>query len=162
MLQMTLKCCLPRRKVIAHNIWRGTTNLFLLWACNYACFFPVACSSYFLCSVYTSQVDCFNLIAQSVSTRFTWISASLWCWLYFTECNYMNGKWVSDSRRPLYSGFGCKQWLSESWSCRLTQRTDFAYEKFRWQPEACDMPEFEASQFLKRYLVIASPRLICI
>ncbi|OEL25877.1 Protein trichome birefringence-like 16 [Dichanthelium oligosanthes] len=66
------------------------------------------------------------------------------------ECNYRNGKWVSDNRRPLYSGFGCKEWLSESWSCRLTQRTDFAYEKFRWQPEACEMPEFEASQFLRR------------
>ncbi|KAL5676326.1 hypothetical protein ACJX0J_012457, partial [Zea mays] len=39
--------------------------------------------------------------------------------------------------------------LSESWSCRLTQRKDFAYEKFRWQPEACEMPEFEASQFLR-------------
>nr|ACF79253.1 unknown [Zea mays] len=66
------------------------------------------------------------------------------------ECEYRNGKWVSDNRRPLYSGFGCKQWLSESWSCRLTQRKDFAYEKFRWQPEACEMPEFEASQFLRR------------
>ncbi|XP_037404215.1 protein trichome birefringence-like 14 isoform X2 [Triticum dicoccoides] len=66
------------------------------------------------------------------------------------ECNHRNGRWVPDKRRPLYSGFGCKQWLSESWSCRLTQRTDFDYEQFRWQPEACDMPEFEASQFLMR------------
>nr|XP_034599389.1 protein trichome birefringence-like 14 [Setaria viridis] len=66
------------------------------------------------------------------------------------ECNYRNGKWVSDNRRPLYSGFGCKQWLSESWSCRLTQRIDFEYENFRWQPEACEMPEFEASKFLRR------------
>ncbi|KAF0921618.1 hypothetical protein E2562_011370, partial [Oryza meyeriana var. granulata] len=64
------------------------------------------------------------------------------------DCNYRNGKWVSDNHRPLYSGFGCKQWLSESWACRLTQRTDFAYEKFRWQPEGCEMPGFEASQFL--------------
>jgi hypothetical protein len=80
------------------------------------------------------------------------------CFIYPTECNYRNGKWVSDNRRPLYSGFGCKQWLSESWSCRLTQRTDFAYEKFRWQPEACEMPEFEASRFLRRYMTIASPR----
>ncbi|KAF7035037.1 hypothetical protein CFC21_045972 [Triticum aestivum] len=66
------------------------------------------------------------------------------------ECNHRNGRWVPDKRRPLYSGFGCKQWLSESWSCRLTQRTDFDYEQFRWQPEACDMLEFEASQFLMR------------
>ncbi|ONL94973.1 Protein trichome birefringence-like 16 [Zea mays] len=66
------------------------------------------------------------------------------------ECEYRNGKWVSNNRRPLYSGFGCKQWLSESWSCKLTQRKDFSYEKFRWLPEACEMLEFEVSQFLRR------------
>ncbi|KDP29554.1 hypothetical protein JCGZ_19267 [Jatropha curcas] len=65
-------------------------------------------------------------------------------------CNYAKGRWVEDRRRPLYSGFGCKQWLSEMWACRLTQRTDFSYERYRWNPENCEMPEFEASQFLKR------------
>ncbi|KAE9604663.1 hypothetical protein Lal_00010980 [Lupinus albus] len=66
------------------------------------------------------------------------------------ECNYARGKWVPDSHRPLYSGFGCKQWLSEMWACRLTQRTDFAYEKFRWQPKDCQMEEFERSKVLRR------------
>ncbi|XP_052196183.1 protein trichome birefringence-like 14 isoform X2 [Diospyros lotus] len=65
-------------------------------------------------------------------------------------CNYAKGRWVADSRRPLYSGFGCKQWLSDMWSCRLTQRTDFSYEGYRWQPVNCNMPEFEASEFLER------------
>lgn len=65
-------------------------------------------------------------------------------------CNHAKGRWVADSRRPLYSGLGCKQWLSEMWSCRLTQRKDFSYEGFRWQPENCDMPEFKGSDFLKR------------
>nr|DAD49161.1 TPA_asm: hypothetical protein HUJ06_019098 [Nelumbo nucifera] len=55
-----------------------------------------------------------------------------------------------DDRRPLYSGFGCKQWLSGMWACRLTQRTDFSYESFRWQPENCEMPDFEGSKFLRR------------
>ncbi|XP_047339001.1 protein trichome birefringence-like 16 isoform X2 [Impatiens glandulifera] len=65
-------------------------------------------------------------------------------------CNYGKGRWVADNRRPLYSGFGCKQWLSEAWSCRLTQRSDFSYEGYRWQPENCYLPEFEGSDFLKR------------
>ncbi|OAY64313.1 protein trichome birefringence-like 14 [Ananas comosus] len=65
-------------------------------------------------------------------------------------CNFAKGKWVPDDRRPLYSGYGCKKWLSEMWACRLTQRTDFSYEKFKWQPEGCDMPEFEGPTFLKR------------
>ncbi|XP_059624464.1 protein trichome birefringence-like 14 [Cornus florida] len=65
-------------------------------------------------------------------------------------CNYAKGRWVADNRHPLYSGFGCKQWLSDMWACRLTQRTDFSYEGYRWQPENCEMPEFEGSNFLRR------------
>ncbi|GMH18109.1 hypothetical protein Nepgr_019950 [Nepenthes gracilis] len=65
-------------------------------------------------------------------------------------CNYARGKWVEDDRRPFYSGSGCKKWLSEMWACRLTQRTDFAYEKFRWQPQDCEMEEFERSKFFNR------------
>ncbi|XP_041008997.1 protein trichome birefringence-like 14 isoform X2 [Juglans microcarpa x Juglans regia] len=65
-------------------------------------------------------------------------------------CNYAKGRWVADSRRPLYSGFGCKQWLSGMWACRLTQREDFSFEGYRWQPENCEMPEFERLTFLER------------
>ncbi|RXH74820.1 hypothetical protein DVH24_029541 [Malus domestica] len=65
-------------------------------------------------------------------------------------CNYAKGKWVVDHKKPLYSGHGCKQWLSSMWSCRMTQRTDFSYEKVSWQPKDCQMEEFEGSKFLKR------------
>ncbi|OIV97351.1 hypothetical protein TanjilG_07103 [Lupinus angustifolius] len=65
-------------------------------------------------------------------------------------CNYAKGKWVPDNHRSFYSGFGCKRWLSKMWACRLTQRTDFAYEKLRWQPKDCQMEEFEKSKFLRR------------
>ncbi|KAH9668810.1 protein trichome birefringence-like 14 [Citrus sinensis] len=73
--------------------------------------------------------------------QFTWPSS---------VCNYAKGQWVADSRRPLYSGFGCKQWLSEMWACRLTQRSDFSYEGYTWLPNNCEMPEFERSAFLRR------------
>ncbi|XP_031372744.1 protein trichome birefringence-like 14 isoform X1 [Punica granatum] len=65
-------------------------------------------------------------------------------------CNYAEGKWVVDERRPLYSGYGCKQWLSAMWACRLTQRMNFDYETLRWQPKNCQMEEFEREKFLKR------------
>ncbi|XP_008338724.3 protein trichome birefringence-like 14 [Malus sylvestris] len=65
-------------------------------------------------------------------------------------CNYAKGRWVADSTRPLYSGFNCKQWLSQMWACRLTQRTDFSFEGYRWKPANCEMPEFERSAFLRR------------
>ncbi|XVF61038.1 hypothetical protein PTKIN_Ptkin08bG0096300 [Pterospermum kingtungense] len=65
------------------------------------------------------------------------------------DCNYAKGRWVADSRRPFYSGFGCKRWLSGMWACRLTQRTDFSFEGYRWQPKNCKISEFERSAFLR-------------
>ncbi|XP_061346854.1 protein trichome birefringence-like 14 [Gastrolobium bilobum] len=65
-------------------------------------------------------------------------------------CNYAKGRWVADNRRPLYSGFNCKQWLSSMWSCRMTQRPDFSFEGYSWRPEKCDMPEFDRSIFLRK------------
>ncbi|KAJ0885890.1 putative PMR5 domain, PC-Esterase [Helianthus annuus] len=64
--------------------------------------------------------------------------------------NFGRGKWVRDDTRPLYSGFGCKQWLSSMWACRLTQRTDFEYEKLRWQPKDCQTDDISGPKFLKR------------
>ncbi|KAM1119868.1 hypothetical protein FF1_043930 [Malus domestica] len=64
--------------------------------------------------------------------------------------NYTKGKWVVDHKKLLYSGHGCKQCLSSMWSCRMTKRTDFSYEKVSWQPKDCQMEEFEGYKFLKR------------
>ncbi|KAK4432792.1 protein trichome birefringence-like 16 [Sesamum alatum] len=66
------------------------------------------------------------------------------------DCNYAKGKWVFDDNWPLYSGYGCKQWLSPMWACRLTQRTDFEYERLRWQPKDCKMEQFTGRKFLER------------
>ncbi|CAI9100752.1 OLC1v1037916C1 [Oldenlandia corymbosa var. corymbosa] len=66
------------------------------------------------------------------------------------DCNFGKGKWINDDSRPLYSGFGCKQWLSPMWACRLTQRTDFEYEKLRWQPKDCELDQFTGEKFLRR------------
>ncbi|XP_022774755.1 protein trichome birefringence-like 14 isoform X2 [Durio zibethinus] len=66
------------------------------------------------------------------------------------DCNYAKGRWVADSRQPFYSGIGCKRWLSGMWACRLTQRTDFSFEAYRWQPKNCKISEFERFAFLRR------------
>ncbi|XP_057419197.1 protein trichome birefringence-like 14 [Lotus japonicus] len=65
-------------------------------------------------------------------------------------CNYAKGNWVADSKRPLYSGFGCKQWLSSMWACRMTKRPDFSFEGYRWQPENCEMQQFDRFSFLRK------------
>lgn len=51
------------------------------------------------------------------------------------DCNFAKGRWVIDDSRPLYSGFGCKQWLSSMWACRLTQRTDLNMKSYVGDPK---------------------------
>ena len=89
---------------------------------------------------------------EALVYKYYWFMIVSFFWT--SACNYAKGKWVPDNNRPLYSGFGCKQWLSGMWACRLTQRTDFAYEKLRWQPKSCQMEEFEGSKFLRKYVII--------
>ncbi|KAF3439705.1 hypothetical protein FNV43_RR17983 [Rhamnella rubrinervis] len=108
-----------------------------------------------LTHVFVDEVKSRNVVAPVAST-FTNLSAggkdeeSLTAHEEKQECNYAKGKWVIDHNRPLYSGFGCKIHLSGMWACRLTQRTDFAYERLRWQPKNCQMEEFTGSKFLRR------------
>lgn len=66
------------------------------------------------------------------------------------DCSFSKGKWIMDESRPLYSGFGCKQWLSSMWGCRLTQRKDFEYEKLRWKPKDCEMDDFSGPKFFRK------------
>ncbi|MCO5586732.1 hypothetical protein L7F22_040674 [Adiantum nelumboides] len=66
-------------------------------------------------------------------------------------CDYTVGKWVKSNRKPLYAGNKCKQWLAGMWACRLMPaRPNFDYEKYRWQPQACDLPVFNRREFFSR------------
>lgn len=65
-------------------------------------------------------------------------------------CDYSVGKWVPDSSRPIYSGNECKLWLAAPFSCRLNHHPDLSFEKYRWQPEGCDLPKWSGRAFLNR------------
>lgn len=92
-------------------------------------------------------------LSQCTLNRLVWHTDSF----NVSAGSYGNGEWVLDNSRPLYySGFGCKRWLSAMWACRLTQRTDFSYEGYRWVPKDCDLPAFKGSTFLQRYLTSLS------
>ncbi|KAL5818839.1 hypothetical protein ACOSQ3_022777 [Xanthoceras sorbifolium] len=64
-------------------------------------------------------------------------------------CDYAKGRWVINNSKPLYSPLWCKH-LSKMWSCKQTHRTDFSYEKYRWQPMNCEIPQFDRLAFLTR------------
>lgn len=65
------------------------------------------------------------------------------------SCDLSAGRWVPDKTRPLYQGARCP-WLAPNWACRKSERPDFAYEQYRWQPRGCDLPPFDRRDFLRR------------
>lgn len=65
------------------------------------------------------------------------------------SCDFSQGKWVQDSRRPLYSGLNCK-FLAAHWACRRSKRPSYDYEQWSWKPDNCDLPLFDRQEFFQR------------
>ncbi|KAL7147112.1 hypothetical protein ABFS83_06G086600 [Erythranthe nasuta] len=63
------------------------------------------------------------------------------------NCDFTKGKWVSDQTYPLYSAATCP-YLSSAVSCRRNGRPDSDYENFKWVPDSCSIPRFDALDFL--------------
>lgn len=63
-------------------------------------------------------------------------------------CNLYHGKWVHDSIGPLYRNDSCPV-LSQMQNCQGNGRPDRDYENWRWQPNKCDLPRFDAKKFLE-------------
>ncbi|XP_072970279.1 protein trichome birefringence-like 36 isoform X1 [Typha angustifolia] len=65
-----------------------------------------------------------------------------------TDCDLSVGEWVFDASYPLYEA-NCP-YLSKQVSCRRNGRPDTDYEKWRWKPQSCLLPRFNALDFLGR------------
>lgn len=60
---------------------------------------------------------------------------------YDQRCDLSVGKWVYDESYPLYDSTHCP-YLSARESCQANGRPDDAYQKWRWQPNACSIPRY--------------------
>ncbi|KAF7830501.1 protein trichome birefringence-like 8 [Senna tora] len=67
-----------------------------------------------------------------------------------TDCDYSKGRWVWDETYPLQSYDENCPFLDPGFRCRQNGRNDQTFRKWRWQPHACDIPRFNASDFLER------------
>ncbi|KAF5729412.1 protein trichome birefringence-like 36 [Tripterygium wilfordii] len=61
-------------------------------------------------------------------------------------CDFSTGKWVYDQSYPLYDA-NCP-YLSSAVMCQRNGRPDNDYEKWRWKPQGCSIPRFDALKFL--------------
>ncbi|KAL5995902.1 Protein trichome birefringence-like 11 [Asimina triloba] len=65
------------------------------------------------------------------------------------ECNWFDGKWIWDERYPLYQSKDCR-FLDGGFRCSENGRRDNFYMKWRWQPNRCNLPSFDAKAMLER------------
>ncbi|XP_072999657.1 protein trichome birefringence-like 31 isoform X2 [Typha latifolia] len=64
-------------------------------------------------------------------------------------CNLFEGNWVLDKNnpRPLYTEDSCP-YLTRQVTCRRNGRPDSLYQKWRWKPNSCELPRFDAVKLL--------------
>lgn len=66
------------------------------------------------------------------------------------SCDLYVGSWVKDEENyPLYKAGSCP-FVDEAYDCQSNGRKDSQYMNWRWKPDGCDIPRFNATDFLTR------------
>ncbi|KAJ0960056.1 hypothetical protein J5N97_000171 [Dioscorea zingiberensis] len=67
------------------------------------------------------------------------------------KCNLFSGRWVYDNStlHPLYSGLRCA-YINDEIGCDKYGRNDTRYQKWRWQPNQCNLPRFNSTKLLEK------------
>ncbi|KAL0303909.1 UNVERIFIED_CONTAM: protein trichome birefringence-like 33 [Sesamum radiatum] len=64
------------------------------------------------------------------------------------SCDVFSGRWVRDDGRPLYEERECP-YIEPQWRCEERGRPDKEYLHWRWQPNGCSTPRFNATLMLE-------------
>ncbi|KAF8113421.1 hypothetical protein N665_0050s0071 [Sinapis alba] len=65
-------------------------------------------------------------------------------------CDLYTGSWVKDGDEyPLYQPGSCP-YVDEAFDCQRNGRRDSDYLNWRWKPDGCDLPRFNATDFLEK------------
>ncbi|ONK62685.1 uncharacterized protein A4U43_C07F6900 [Asparagus officinalis] len=68
---------------------------------------------------------------------------------YQPVCDIFSGSWVQDDTYPLYQYSNCPI-IDPEFNCQLFGRPDSNYLHYRWKPTDCELPRFNALDFLMR------------
>ncbi|KAL8170912.1 hypothetical protein V2J09_022716 [Rumex salicifolius] len=91
------------------------------------------------------------------STRNTNTSSSqMYDYESMSKCDLFDGKWVRDDSYPLYAAGSCPH-VDEPFNCFLNSRPDNGYERYRWQPNNCNIPRLKGKDMLQ---LIRGKRLV--
>ncbi|CAN6481978.1 unnamed protein product [Victoria cruziana] len=118
-------------------------------------FFIAMVLAFFLCFVYMDvgffAVGKRVLLSQQrfVDLRYSSTpKTSLPDFLAAPVCDVFDGSWVWDESYPLYRSVDCG-FLDEGFRCSENGRPDDFYTKWRWQPNSCNLPRFDAKVMLE-------------
>ncbi|GLU10834.1 hypothetical protein SLE2022_276150 [Rubroshorea leprosula] len=64
------------------------------------------------------------------------------------KCDIFTGQWVPHPEGPYYTTNTCRLIIDE-YNCIKFGRADTEFMKWRWKPEGCELPYFDAVQFLE-------------
>ncbi|XP_020689183.1 protein YLS7 [Dendrobium catenatum] len=64
------------------------------------------------------------------------------------RCDLYHGKWVHNPEGPLYTNNSCPI-ITQLQNCQGNGRPDKDYENWRWKPDQCELPKFDAKKFLE-------------
>ncbi|XP_057796154.1 protein trichome birefringence-like 41 [Salvia miltiorrhiza] len=65
------------------------------------------------------------------------------------ECDFYQGRWVSDKSYPLYRSETCP-FVLQQFNCTGNGRSDLQYQKYRWQPTNCNLPRWNGAYFARK------------
>ncbi|XP_039006678.1 protein trichome birefringence-like 2 [Hibiscus syriacus] len=68
----------------------------------------------------------------------------------FKTCDFFDGKWVRNDRWMPYYRPGSCPFIDKDFDCQRNGRPDDGYIKWRWQPNGCDIPRLNATDFLEK------------
>ncbi|KAL5212379.1 hypothetical protein ABZP36_023226 [Zizania latifolia] len=63
-------------------------------------------------------------------------------------CNLTRGEWVPDAEAPYYTNLTCP-FIDDHQNCMKFGKPSLEFMSWRWRPEGCDLPRFDATRFLE-------------
>jgi len=60
----------------------------------------------------------------------------------------MRGQWVPDEEAPYYTNLTCP-FIDDLQNCMKFGKPSLEFLRWRWQPDGCDLPRFDAARFLE-------------